>query len=136
MERQKHEEPYFSKAFEELATFLKDNKKDNPDNSKEECNQSYNFDKTELSRFSLPDYSVIQHNESNKARFSLMQDSITGKETSLERNTTALNSAGCDYDPLYIETAYNMNNAKRPPKASERNTPTPTQQEKADLQNE
>ena len=59
MERQKHEEPHFSKSFEELATFLKDNKRENPDNSKEEYNQSYNFDKTELSRFSIPDYSVI-----------------------------------------------------------------------------
>ena len=65
-----------------------------------------------------------------------MQDSITGKEISLERNTTALNSASCDYDPLYVETAYNAQKATKPPKVADRNTPTPSQPEKNDSQNE
>ena len=56
MEKHKKEEPFFSKSFEELATFLKDSKRDN---SPDPYSQSYNFGKSELSKFSIQDVSVI-----------------------------------------------------------------------------
>ena len=85
-------------------TFLKDNRRDN---SQDPVNQSCDFGNSRLSRFSVPDCSVIKPDDTNRAKFSVFvsQDSITGKEMSLER-TNPLNQGSTDYDPLYIEAAY------------------------------
>ena len=121
MEKHKEEEPHFSKAFAELAGFLKDSRRDG---SQLGFSQSLNFGKSEMSRFSIPDFSLIQPNESNRARLSLMQDSIMGRETSLDRNLAGP-SPGCDYDPLFVESAMGQNKSSRPVKLPEKG-PTET----------
>ena len=59
-----------------------------------------------------------------------MQDSIMGKETSLERNLAGP-SANTDYDPLFVESVMGQNKSSRPQRLSEKN---PT--EAGQIQNE
>ena len=49
-----------------------------------------------------------------------MQDSIMGRETSLERNLAGP-SVSCDYDPLFVESAMGQNKPSRTQRLSEKN---------------
>ena len=74
MERHKLNEPVFSKSFQELANYLIEKRRLNS------SNQMKSFQKSELSRFSLQDFSNIQAHDSIYLPKGLCDSIMTGKE--------------------------------------------------------